>query len=474
MKIIQRLLLLIITTFIWCIWVFGCVSPPDIIEQYTINTQQTPVTITLTVKTWDNFRWKVIDTIQSNTWKPFNTDTLQQILETNFLTGSQIQWNSQNLQLKYITWSIIDSTNSGSTSQQTFIIATYQTDHIFDASIQNNISARLEKTPFLKISNVIHPYIDTDLQQQTAISFLQNQDDKYYDIYKTSTNNVWLRTSIHEQPTNNQITLVIDNQNNLKDKQEIQKQQKQNTSSLFQVKETLEQYFNKNIWWDRLIIWLFVSIIAWMIHGLLPWHSKTIISTYMFSNTSSRKHIFTLITGVTLSHTIFIMLLASIIIWLQKGLGTITNQVNIIIQIIYIAFGLYFIITAITQLIKLHNNKKNLFNKHYCKEICDCWLESSLFKKTLFTGILAGCNPCIDALVLFIFAIQIGNITYSLLMILCFSLGLGIMLWVLSYIVSKTHIQISKRLPQMSQKIALYITLLWGIIIVTLGTVTFI
>ena len=47
-------------------------------------------------------------------------------------------------------------------------------------------------------------------------------------------------------------------------------------------------------------------------------------------------------------------------------------------------------------------------------------------------GLLAGLVPCIDALALFVFAIGIGNVWYSFLIIIAFSIGLGLMLAKLS------------------------------------------
>lgn len=56
-----------------------------------------------------------------------------------------------------------------------------------------------------------------------------------------------------------------------------------------------------------------------MLHGLLPGHAKSLIGTYMISTTTIRyRDILILIGSVTFSHTIFIFILATIIIVLEK------------------------------------------------------------------------------------------------------------------------------------------------------------
>jgi ABC-type nickel/cobalt efflux system permease component RcnA len=51
-------------------------------------------------------------------------------------------------------------------------------------------------------------------------------------------------------------------------------------------------------------------------------------------------------------------------------------------------------------------------------------MKDKTLKGTVLSGLLAGANPCIDALALFIFAITIGNGSYAFAVIIFFSLGL--------------------------------------------------
>lgn len=54
-------------------------------------------------------------------------------------------------------------------------------------------------------------------------------------------------------------------------------------------------------------------------------------------------------------------------------------------------------------------------------------------KSTISMGFLAGLNPCVDALVLFIFALSIGNIIFAMIAILAFSLGIGLTLGIIAH-----------------------------------------
>lgn len=91
--------------------------------------------------------------------------------------------------------------------------------------------------------------------------------------------------------------------------------------SILDTKKFLENFFTKEISLTMQILGIILAIIAGGLHGLLPGHSKAILGTYILSaETARKKEIFTLILSTAFSHTIFIFLLAIIILALQKGL----------------------------------------------------------------------------------------------------------------------------------------------------------
>ena len=71
-------------------------------------------------------------------------------------------------------------------------------------------------------------------------------------------------------------------------------------------------------------------------------------------------------------------------------------------------------------------------------------------------GLLAGLVPCIDALALFVFAIGIGNVWYSFLIIIAFSLSSG-----------KNFLH--KIGPNFANNFSNFLTLLAGIFLIVMG-----
>lgn len=100
-----------------------------------------------------------------------------------------------------------------------------------------------------------------------------------------------------------------------------------------------------------------MALIVGMCHALLPGHSKSLVGTYMIQDRRARtREIWLLISSVTLSHTLFIFLLAAIIVMLHKGIGGISLIAGVIAAIGYSCFGVYFFWQGFRKLQKIANN----------------------------------------------------------------------------------------------------------------------
>ena len=84
-------------------------------------------------------------------------------------------------------------------------------------------------------------------------------------------------------------------------------------------------------------------------------------------------------------------------------------------------------------------------------------------------GLLAGLVPCIDALALFVFAIGIGNVWYSFLIIIAFSIGLGLMLAIIAFSISSGKNFLHKIGPNFANNFSNFLTLLAGIFLIVMG-----
>ena len=93
--------------------------------------------------------------------------------------------------------------------------------------------------------------------------------------------------------------------------------------------------------------------------------------------------------------------------------------------------------------------------------------KKSWLKRALVAGIIFWCNPCIDALVLFIFSFSIWNVFYASLIVLAFSLGLSLMLGLIAFLVGRWYKFLSSRSWESIKKILDFLVLwMWIVIIV--------
>ncbi len=462
----------------------ACTLPPDIIHEFRIDTASGGnMRVNYTLMAWKNLHTEILEKIKKETNIRITEDNLDKIYQKYLLENAKLYINNQEINLIFVSGKILGFEWNNN-------IASYNPESLIEIQFDTNISSiitkstqiRLEfkKEYFLDITSLIHAYVYTDIQKYWEIwSYIIWADDKSYFPSTLAWKTYGYRNTLDESGSKNTFTLYIEPviaQKKVNQNSETQIENK--SSSWFKVGEKLQVFFYEQSSIPFKILGLLIAIFAGMMHGLLPGHSKALIGTYMISNSEIRyREIFTLIGSVTFSHTIFIFILAIIVLALQKWLSAVTSYVIMISAIWYIGFWIYFYIKGTRSLHWINNPVKDSIFKHQNIHTDDCHCENTTQEKwtlkgTTLTGILAGCNPCIDALALFIFAITIGNGTYAFLMIIFFSLWLWLMLGILALWIKKSKILLQKKSQKFAEKVTAHITILSWIFIIIMGWYT--
>lgn len=235
----------------------------------------------------------------------------------------------------------------------------------------------------------------------------------------------------------------------------------------FRAGESLQYFFNEKDFWIR-AIGIFIAIIVGAFHALLPGHSKTLLSGYMSSRIGAKKsEMLTLIASVTFSHTVSIFVLAIIIIVLGKGIGDMTKWLLWSSSFVYLAFGGYFLYRG-WRLWKEVQKSKSVLMKNALQSPEDCCAThiNGNFRQTLLAGILAGLNPCVDALALFVLALSLHDAVYASVIVVAFSLGLALALASLLFLLHYSHHFISKKSSHFAKKMIAGVTFFSGMLLI--------
>ena len=211
--------------------------------------------------------------------------------------------------------------------------ATFATDISVDWDKINTFSLDFQKKPLLDISPLIHPYIATTMQNpQGYQGYVMDANGKIWDLYIHNSQKIVIKSEFTEEAEINHFALAfgLENENftNPNDTRTTAPRastpDKINNSNaetldLFQPGQTLKNFLDNNTSFGLKIVGIVVALLAGMAHGLLPGHSKSLLVGYVSNSGRLRKNeIFTIIAGVTSSHTMFIFLLAIVIIVLEK------------------------------------------------------------------------------------------------------------------------------------------------------------
>lgn len=454
-KFFSNILLFVLFLFS-SISVYACWLPPDISSIYTIH----PIKENESVKvTYSLFSWEPLsDSTYQRLW--IQKDNLTSLKEvTSFISDTtilSINWVSSKY--NYLDWKFINK-NDWTWWTNLFSI-TFDTWYIYQWW-EFNLSFKYDKSKLLDLSTLwlIHSQVIYDDQEK----ILWWWNDKWiYIEWKT-----WQIYNLNESSSeiwsfidNNLIVTPISKEEytQLQNKWQIDKQIWESQDFKSQLLERIKSS-------SSFLVIIFVFI-YWWLHALLPWHSKSILTTvimWYWQRDKLLKSISTLIASITISHTLVIFLLALIVYLLQLGVWEWSSYVILFSWIIYILFWIYFLFTWINDL----KNKKD-----WCSDSCNhIWWEFTI-KKSFISWILLGFNPCIDALLVFILALSIWGISYWILLVTIFSLWLAVTLWILSFLILKWSKFLEWRYKDQIQRYIVYVSLFFAIIIISYGIVT--
>lgn len=460
----------------------ACSIPPDILHEFRID--QTGTKINYSLSAWENLHPQIYKNFENSTKIPFTRENLGEILQKNIIENADFSLNNEPLTLRFLTGTIVDhppKTDEDLFIPPTLITAEFEISQKIDFSKKNNLRLEFDKTSQIDISPLIHPFVVLSFQEWTAKYYVLNEHNRTFDVFDNNGTDFVVNNFLEESYYQNNFELIFEklneNYTNPNDKTLIknitnpltESKNPDESVSILDTKKFLENFFTKEISLAMQILGIFLAIIAGGLHGLLPGHSKAILGTYILSaETARKKEIFTLILSTAFSHTIFIFLLAIVILALQKGLWATATIATKITAMIYIAFGIFFLWQFYKNFKAKNISTKRIQWQHH-GENCDCEIHKNIFKKTFWTGIIAWANPCIDALLLFTIAISLSNAVYGIILIVAFSLGIGIILGILAFFLSRGKNFLNKKSENFVEKFQNYLTLLAGIFIIFSG-----
>lgn len=317
--------------------IFGalaCALPPDILHEFRIDASENPVKIEYSLMTWDNLKPQVLTTLETNAHGKIS-ENFEKILEENITKNTNFSFDGAPFSLKFLSGSVVENTENepGNYLPNPILKATFSTDISIDWGKINTFSLDFNKKPLLDISPLIHPYIATTMQNpKNYEGYVMDTDGKIWDLYSENSRKIVIKSEYTEKTEINHFSLAFglknENFTNPNDTRTTAPRastpDKINNSNaetldLFQPGKTLKNFVDNSATIGLKIIGLVVALLAGMAHGLLPGHSKSLLVGYVSSSGKlQRKELFTIIAGVTSSHTMFIFLLALIIIALEK------------------------------------------------------------------------------------------------------------------------------------------------------------
>lgn len=451
----------------------ACSLPPDIIHEFRLEiVPGKNLEIRYSLATWGNLKDEI-------TWKIDWSWWIAAYLDTNISKNTTIKIDGVPIWFTFLTWSLVHQdtmeTDLYSVTQSEMLEWRYTTSLPSDILGNTKIELIFQKDDFTSITSLIHPYLFSNIQKDgTEWSYFLWEDDEQYFTYNHSGRGYRIRNTVKEWTNENHFTLYISPHTTEVGSftgpktKEVGYDFSWFLSIFTKVGNTLEVFFYERGNEYVRMVWLFLALLLWMGHALLPGHSKSLITTFIVSQKKvSPYQILILIGSSAFSHTFFLFILATIVLLLQKGISQMAWYIVALSALGYMVFGLYFIKRWREMLVH---------TRFHLGKIPDChcvWMPKVSSRQSILTSwVLAGMNPCIDALALFLLAMSIGDTYYAIMMILLFSAGLGLMLGILAWIISGGKSWLSKKSEYTSEKFSAYMTLYSGIFITLLWSYT--
>lgn len=472
---LKKILLFIIIFIFSFANTFACSIPPDILSRFYIYEENDNLKVKYSLYTWQDFIPKINELFKKNTWQELNEKNIDIFIKEFLEKNATLTLNNEKLELIFESVKFYKDLSN----QDPYFEIGFKTNK---KSLWKNNEFKIDfsKKTFWQITNLVHSYIYSDIEENLDFDWYTKIWEDNFDNYKFNWKKYWVLGFTQEESDKKNIYILkildfwkIENNEKKSDKKQANPLLKVNdkNSNSFNFFDSSRKYFEDLLKKDlnifEIIFWFIFAIIFWALHWLLPWHSKSIIWAYAANNNknSKNKELFLLILTITLTHTIFIFILAFFINLLHLWIWSSTLYLHYFSSFLYIIFWIYFVYISLKTFLKKKNEP----------EKCSCCAHNhnhnhpkKSLKKTFAIWIIFGCNPCLDALVLFIFALSVWNIFFASLVILAFSLWLALMLWLLAIFVSKWYNFLNNKKSQNIKKILnILIFILWIFIILT-------
>ncbi|MBB5055630.1 ABC-type nickel/cobalt efflux system permease component RcnA [Granulicella aggregans] len=169
-------------------------------------------------------------------------------------------------------------------------------------------------------------------------------------------------------------------------------------------------------------------------HALEPGHGKTIVAAYLVGSRGKTRHAVGLGVLVTAAHTAGVYLLGAVVLYASKYVipEQIYPWLSIFSGLVIAVMAVYMLLRAWTGVSEPDQDADGVMHSHwYSKKRDDVQATSDKtvsLKQLLLLGITGGIIPCPAALVVLLSAVSLHRIGLGLFLIVCFSLGLAIVL----------------------------------------------
>lgn len=203
------------------------------------------------------------------------------------------------------------------------------------------------------------------------------------------------------------------------------------------IENKIKENINKNEGLPFVFLVLLAFALGFM-HSLTPGHGKSMIASYLVGDKATVKDAFILSFSTAITHVldVFIIMILFIFLIEKTALGVITNYLVSVSAVLFFLFS----INGFSKAIKEFKHKK--FHQHH-KSHSHAQNQKHSHKPILL-GIITGLAPCPMAWALFLLAISLNRIYLGLFMLTAFSLGIILTILLLSLIVLKLKMKISK------------------------------
>ncbi|MFN6943617.1 MAG: sulfite exporter TauE/SafE family protein [Cytophagaceae bacterium] len=199
-------------------------------------------------------------------------------------------------------------------------------------------------------------------------------------------------------------------------------------------------------------------------HALEPGHGKTFVTSYLLTGRSNRKQLFIMGLSMALSHTLVLLALGLMLMFLSAQLASVVQEVILIgSPLLVIGIGLYMIY-------RLRNKKQTCGCKsHSCDKHTSSEVKTVSNKTAALVGFTGGLLPCPSAIAVFSLGGANASADSAFCMMMLYVAGFIIVMGMLiigaSFINNKfvsKYFKQSKAL--LIQKLSAYAILLTGVI----------